>query len=101
MSKSSSDSHNGIQSWDEYNEPNELYHDAADRINSGGTGAGWSGIHYLLMHRLRQYGRVANGREAAVQELKKLLKEFENAHGIEQEGDSTDEDFLSRYDDEL
>lgn len=101
MSKNSSDSPNGIQSWDDYNELSELYHDAADRINSGGTGSGWSGIHYLLMHRLRQYGRVANGREAAVQELKKLLKEFESKHGVEQERNSSDEDFLSRYEDEL
>ena len=45
MSQNSSDSKSGIQSSAEYYELLELYSDAADRINSGGEGMGYSGIH--------------------------------------------------------
>jgi hypothetical protein len=80
---------------DEYNEILELYHDAYDRIQSGGTGAGWSGIHYLVMHKLKKYGIAVNGREEAVGALKRLLSEYERTHGEEQ----SEEDWLSKFDD--
>jgi hypothetical protein len=76
----------------------ELYSDAADRINSGGTGAGYSGIHYLVMHRLRQYGRFANGREDSIRVLKQLLKEYEREHNLNI--GQSDEEFLSKFDEE-
>jgi hypothetical protein len=42
----SSQKKNSITSLDEYDRLSQLYNDAWDRIQSGGTGAGWSGIHY-------------------------------------------------------
>ncbi|MDL1909597.1 hypothetical protein FBQ81_02710 [Chloroflexi bacterium CFX6] len=97
MSQNSSNSKSGIQSLDEYNEILELYHDAHDRIQSGGTGMGYSGIHYMVMNKLRRYGIFVNGREEAVQALKKLLKEYENAHGGQTQ---TDEEYLETFDDD-
>ena len=94
MSQNSSDSKSGIQSLAEYNELLELYYDAVDRINSGGTGMGYSGIHYQVMNKLRQYGRFVNGREEAVQALKKLLSEYENTHGGNEQ---TDEEYLDQF----
>jgi hypothetical protein len=55
---------------DEYYRLLELYHDAYDRVQSGGTGAGYSGIHYEVMNELRRYGRAANSRDEALQILK-------------------------------
>ena len=98
MSQNSSNSKSGIQSLAEYYELLELYTDAADRINSGGTGMGYSGIHYLVMHKLKQYGRFANGREDSIRVLKQLLREYEQENNINK--DQTDEEFLSKFDGE-
>jgi hypothetical protein len=51
------------------------------------------------MEVLRKYGRLANSREQALAEVKKLLKEF--AETYLEEKPETDEEFLDRYDDEL
>ena len=48
MSRNSSPKKNSIASSDEYDRLSDLYREAYDRIQSGGTGAGWSGIHYEL-----------------------------------------------------
>lgn len=77
MSKNSSPKKNSITSSDEYDSLSDLYHEAYDRIQSGGTGAGWSGIHYELINILRQYGQAPNSREEAIRMLKKLLDEYE------------------------
>ena len=61
MSRNSSPKKNSITSSDEYDRLSDLYREAYDRVQSGGTGAGWSGIHYELMNILRQYGRVPTG----------------------------------------
>jgi hypothetical protein len=99
MSQNSSQKKNSITSLDEYDQLSQLYSDAYDRVQSGGTGAGYSGIHYELIEVLRKYGRSANSREGALLELKKLLQEYEKQHlGAH---DESDEDFLSRYEDEL
>ncbi|MBE0682869.1 MAG: hypothetical protein IH589_13240 [Anaerolineales bacterium] len=75
----------------------QLYSDAWDRIQSGGTGAGYSGIHYEVFNAIRRYGKVANGREEALAELKKLLREYEKKHlGTK---DQSDEEYLSKFDD--
>jgi hypothetical protein len=79
MSQSSSPKKNSITSLAEYDRLSELYREANDRIQSGGTGAGWSGIHYDVMFAIRSYGKVANGREEAVRILKQLLTEYEKA----------------------
>jgi hypothetical protein len=50
MSKNSSQKKNSITSSDEYDRLSDLYREAYDRVQSGGTGAGWSGIHYELMN---------------------------------------------------
>lgn len=99
MSKNLSNSKSGIQSLDDYHEALELYHEAKDRINSGGTGLGYSGIHYIVMQRIKKFGSTVEGREAAVHELGRLLREFENRHLGSK--DETNEEFLSRHDDEL
>jgi hypothetical protein len=80
MSQNSSKKKNSITSLDEYDQLSQLYSDAWDRVQSGGTGAGWSGIHYEVFDVLRKYGRVANSRDEALAELKKLLQEYENEH---------------------
>ena len=98
MSQNSSDSKSGIQSSAEYYELLELYSNAADRINSGGTGMGYSGMHYLVMHKLKQYGKFANGREDSIRVLKQLLQEYELVHNINQ--DQSAEEYLNQFDDE-
>jgi hypothetical protein len=45
MSQNSSKKKNSITSLDEYDQLSQLYSDAWDRVQSGGTGAGYSGIH--------------------------------------------------------
>jgi hypothetical protein len=60
---------------------------------------GYSGIHYLVMQKIKQFGGKAEGREAGVQELGRLLREFEKNNFGSQ--DESDEDFLDRYKDEL
>ncbi len=97
MSQNSSKKKNSITSLDEYYQLSQLYSDAWDRIQSGGTGAGYSGIHYEVFNAIRRYGRVANGREEALAELKKLLREYEKKHlGAK---DQSDEEYLSKFDD--
>jgi hypothetical protein len=84
---------------DEYYQALTLYEEAKDRINAGGTGMGYSGIHYLLMQKIKQFGSRVEGREAAVQELGRLLREFEkNNLGSK---DESDDDFVERYKEEL
>lgn len=97
MSQNSSKKKNSITSLDEYYQLSQLYSDAWDRIQSGGTGAGYSGIHYEVFNAIRRYGRIANGREEALAELKKLLREYEKKHlGTK---DQSDEEYLSKFDD--
>jgi hypothetical protein len=97
MSQNLSQKKNSITSLDEYDQLSQLYSDAWDRVQSGGTGAGWSGIHYEVFDMLRKYGRVANSRDEALVELKKLLREYERAHlGVQ---DQSDEEYLSKFDD--
>ena len=97
MSRSSSPKKNSITSSDEYDRLSDLYREAYDRVQSGGTGAGWSGIHYELMNILRQYGGVPNGRDEAIRMLKQLLDEYEKTYlGAK---DESDEDYLSKFDD--
>ncbi len=103
MSPNSSPQKSGIQSLDEYYEALELYNNALDRINSGGTGLGWSGIHYTVMDRVRRYGRSANGREDAVKALRELLREYERAQGWTETPSptrSSDEEYLSKFDED-
>lgn len=99
MSQNSSQKKPSITSSDEYVIIEQLYRAAYDRLQSGGIGAGWSGIHYELMEVLRKYGRVANSREQALAEVKKLLNEY--AQTYLEEKPETDEEFLDRYEDEL
>jgi hypothetical protein len=80
MSKNSSPKKNSITSSDEYDRLSDLYREAYDRVQSGGTGAGWSGIHYELMNVLRPYGKVPNGRDEAIRMLKQLLDESEKTY---------------------
>lgn len=96
MSQNSSTRKSGIPSLGEYYLALELYTEAKDRINSGGTGMGYSGIHYLVMERVRRFGGSANGREDAVNTLGKMLREYEKEHlGAK---DQTDEEYLSKFD---
>ena len=97
MSQNSSQKKNSITSSDEYYQLSQLYSDAWDRVQSGGTGAGYSGIHYEVFNAIRKYGRVPNGRDEALSELKKLLQEYEKDHlGAK---DDSDEEYLSKFDD--
>ncbi|MBI5823515.1 MAG: hypothetical protein HZB18_05765 [Chloroflexi bacterium] len=97
MSQNSSKKKNSITSLDEYYQLSQLYSDAWDRVQSGGTGAGYSGIHYEVFNAIRKYGSVANGRDEALSELKKLLREYETKHlGAK---DQSDEEYLSKFDD--
>ena len=97
MSQNSSKKKNSITSLDEFDQLSQLFSDAWDRVQSGGTGAGYSGIHYEVFEMLRKYGRVANGRDEALAELKKLLQEYEREHlGAK---DQSDEEYLSKFDD--
>ena len=97
MSQNSSKKKNSITSLDEYDQLSQLYSDAWDRVQSGGTGAGWSGIHYEVFDVLRKYGRVANTRDEALAELKKLLQEYEREHLSAKK--QSDEEYLSKFDD--
>ena len=97
MSMSSSPKKNSITSSAEYDQLSDLYREAYDRVQSGGTGAGWSGIHYELMNILRKFGKVPNGRDEAIRMLKQLLAEYEKTYlGAK---DESDEDYLSKFDD--
>ena len=97
MSLNSSEKKNSITSLDEYDRLSDLYREAYDRVQSGGTGAGWSGIHYSLMNELRRYGKAPNGREEALRILKQLLTEYEVNHlGSSSQ---SDEEYLSKFDD--
>ncbi len=98
MSKNSSKKKSSITSSAEYDLLSDLYREAYDRIQSGGTGAGWSGIHYELMNALRQYGKAPNSRDEAIRMLKMLLDEYEKEHlGTNQK--QSDEDYLKKFDD--
>jgi len=99
MSKNSSQKKNSITSSGEYYRLLELYHDAYDRVQSGGTGAGYSGIHYEVMNELRRYSLVANGREDALHALKGLLEEYERNVLGSKTNQQSDEDYLSKFDD--
>lgn len=97
MSTNSSPKKNSITSSDEYDRLSDLYREAYDRVQSGRTGAGWSGIHYELMNVLRQYDKAPNGREQAIRMLKQLLDEYEKTDLGAQ--DQSDEEYLSKFDD--
>ena len=95
---SSSPKKNSITSLDEYCRLDELYYDAYDRVQSGGTGAGYSGIHYEIMNELRRYGLAANSREEALRLLKQLLTEYEKTE-LGSSTATSDENYLNRFDD--
>lgn len=97
MSKNSSPKKNSITSSDEYDRLSELYREAYDRVQSGGTGAGWSGIHYELINVLRQYDQVPNSRDEAIRMLKKLLDEYEQSY-FGRDAKQSDEEYLSKFD---
>jgi hypothetical protein len=81
----------------EYDRLSELYREAYDRLQSGGTGAGWSGIHYELMDAVRRYGKAPNSRDDALRMLKELLREYEKTYLDAK--DQSDEEYLSKFDD--
>lgn len=93
----SSPKKNSITSSDEYDRLSDLYHDAYDRVQSGGTGAGWSGIHYELMNELRKYGKAPNSREEALRVLKQLLLEYEK-RVLGASPAQSDEEYLKKFD---
>lgn len=95
---SSSPKKSSITSLDEYYRLDELYHDAYDRVQSGGTGAGYSGIHYEVMNELRRYGLAANSREEALRLLKQLLTEYEKTE-LGSSTTESDEEYLNKFDD--
>ena len=95
---SSSPKKNSITSLDEYYRLDALYHDAYDRVQSGGTGAGYSGIHYEVMNELRKYSLAANSREEALRLLKQLLTDYERTE-LGSSTTQSDEDYLSKVDD--
>ena len=95
---SSSPKKSSITSLDEYYRLDELYHDAYDCVQSGGTGAGYSGIHFEVMNELRRYGKAANSREEALHLLKQLLTEYEKRE-LGSSTTQSDEDYLSKFDD--
>ena len=99
MSSNSSPKKNSITSSDEYYRLLELYHDTYDRVQAGGTGAGYSGIHYEIMNELRRYGMTANSREDALRMLKALLDEYERNFLGSKHDKQSDEDYLSKFDD--
>jgi hypothetical protein len=76
----------------------ELYHDAYDRVQSGGTGSGNSGIPYEVMNELRKYGLAPNSREEALRLRKQLLTEYEKTE-LGSSTTQSDEDYLSKFDD--
>ena len=66
----------GITSWEQFYELDRIVFDAEDRLK---TGQGPSGIHYELMNLLRILGTMANGREDAIKQGKRLLREWEES----------------------
>ena len=48
------------------------------------------------MHKLKQYGRFANGREDSIRVLKQLLKEYEEEHNMNK--NQSDDEYLSKFD---
>ena len=99
MSTNSSPNRKSITSLDEYNQLDDLYREAYDRIQSGGTGAGHSGIHYAVMNELRRYGLAANSRDEAIRLLRQLLiTEYETTH-LGAKTEQSDEEYLSKFDD--
>jgi hypothetical protein len=82
---------------DEYYRLDALYHDAYDRVQSGGTGAGYSGIHYEVMNELRKYGLAANSREEALRLLKQLLTAYEKTE-LGSSTTQSDDEYLSKFD---
>ena len=93
----SSPNANSITSLAEYDRLSDLYREAYDRVQSGGTGAGWSGIHYALMNELRRYNKAPNGREEALRTLKQLLVDYETT--VLGSQPPSDEEYLKRFDD--
>src|SRR5262245_49651293 len=98
MLSSSSPKKNSITSSDEYYRLLELYGDAYDRVQSGGTGAGYSGIHYEIMNELRKYNKAANSRDEELRMIKQLLNEYEKTK-LGSNTEQSDEDYLSKFDD--
>lgn len=98
MSNLSSKNERSIQSSAEYYRLLELYSQAYDRVQSGGTGMGYSGVHYEVMDEVRRYGRFANGREDALRVLKQLLTEYEREHGLSDSKKASDEDYANKLD---
>ena len=97
MLSNSSPKKNSITSLDEYYRLSELYHDAYDRVQSGGTGAGYSGIHYEVMNELRKYGKAPNSRDEGIRLLKQLLTDYEKTE-LGSETTQSDEDYLNKFD---
>jgi len=95
---SSSQKKNSITSLADYYQLSQLYNDAQDRLLSGGTGAGWSGIHYDVMNAVRHYGKAPNSREDGMRALKELLTDYERDHLGSQE--QSDEEYLRKFDEE-
>lgn len=95
---SSSPKKSSITSLDEHYRLDGLCRDAHDRLQSGGTGAGYSGIHYEVMNELRKYGLAVNSREEALRSLKQLLTDYEKTE-FGSDMKESDEDYLSKFDD--
>jgi hypothetical protein len=94
---SSSPKKSSITSLDEYYRLDALYHDAYDGVQSEGTGAGYTGIHYEVLNELRRYGLAANSRDEALRLLKKLLTDYEKTE-LGSSTTQSDEDYLSKFD---
>jgi hypothetical protein len=62
-----------IQSFDEYNQLNNIVDEAQTALTDGEN----VGIHYNLAWVLRGYGIRANGREDTVRQGRRLLIEYE------------------------
>jgi hypothetical protein len=95
----SSQNENSITSSAEYDRLSDLYHDAYNRVQSGGTGSGYSGIHYTVMTEVRRYGKTLNSRDEAICMLKQLLTEYETR--ISGSQSQSDEDYLRKFDEDL
>jgi len=81
----------------EYDQLQDLYLSANDRIQSGEMGRCHSGIHFEVMNAIQRYGKVPNSREEAIKMLKQLLTEYEEKHLDSQR--QSDEEYLSQFDD--
>lgn len=95
----SSSKKNAIPSADEYYRLLDLYHDAFDRLQSGGTGSGYGDIHFEVMHELSRYGIASSSRDNAVHLLKQLLTEYERTELGSSNTTQSAEDYLSKFDD--